>query len=504
MRLTLLLMLAPLCASALLRMEQVLVEEPARTNRDAVAWAESFVPMVTDVATTDYLKTLTATSMYSVGLSIAPGVLSDSTERFSTSWDYVFRQGGGIAVSNLTVRNELTSLVSPLAINQLLARFVLVTNSGTYGSITADTAAMHGAVFDSGNLSGAVTVYTGVIADTLHTTSLAPTGGVLTVDSPVVYFAQEPIFTQSSDIYKGTEYGASSSFDSLGTFNLGKYGDGVMWLTTTNMGLAQFSEVQSVGLDKAGPRIRYDVGGGRTAAATWSCVPLLITHYDRNDLDFPTGFWEYSQQSVAAAYTNIVDAVELMFDARGEGDIAGFTNATDMVGVGISPAIRIQVEAWYSALPSSTTNYHAIASSVSNYVDTVDAMFVQLRGPGTVCVVDKWFGFYLNYSRYRQMLPEKGCIYRVTMQLHLAEGVAFSTTPSRYWLVMNGTRRLVHTVSSEGESGASFTFLGLTDETPGYLYLDLSEFAKNNKQVLNATYYYVKLELLKGLSPWQH
>lgn len=498
------LVMLPLLASAV-RMEQILMEEPGQTNRSASAWAAAHTPIISDVATAEYLRTLVATSIYSVGIAEAPVVLSASTERFSTNWSYAFVRGGGIAVSNLTVRDTLTSSAAQLLVSNLNSRFAWVTNSGNYGNIVATDATLRGSSFTAEDLSSSVTVDTEVNAGVLVTEELSPTGGVLTINSPAVYFAREPVFTEASDIYSSTNYESSSSFASLGTFNLGKYSEGLMWLTTTNMGLRQVSELQSVGMDVVSQNVNYDVGNGLTAPASWSCVPVMTTQYDSSDAYFTTGFWEYSQESVAAAYDSITSAVTSIFIELGTGSVysvAGYTNAALMNAAGPSPALRIQVESWYKSLPS-TTNYAGAVIAASNYVAAVDTMFAQLRGEGSVCVVDRFVGNYVSYTRYKQTLPRANAIYRVTMQLHLTGDIGFSDTSARYWLMMNGVRRLMHTVSSGGESGAAFTFIGKTGETPGYLYLDLSEFAKINSSVLNSTWYYVKLELLRGFSPCQ-
>jgi len=489
-----------------LRPEQVLMEEGSRTNRSAAAWLADSMPVVSDVATYDYMRALVTTSMYATGISTAPGALSLSTERFSTNWSYSFRSPGGMSIVDLEVRNRLSVLPTTFLAQDLTSRFLMVTNRGDYGVIAASNVTLRGSSYSAEDIVSSVAVATPVSVGTLALDEFVPSGGVLRVAAPAVHFSREPVFMQASDIYAGTNYASTASFDSLGEFNLGKYSAGLMWLTTTNMGLRQMNDLQSVGMANVGGNVTYDVGRGVRAPAGWACVPVVVTQYDLSNPGFSEGYWEYSPSNAVVSYGVMTSAVGMAFSSLGTGvvqSVAGYTNAASLVANSPSPSAANQVDYWYRTLTATTgVDTVSLAYAVSNYVVATYSMFSQLRGEGSVCVVDERASSYAKYTRYRQTMPAEGGLYRVTMQLHLTGSASFSATPSRYWLLMNNGRRLVHTVSSAGEIGAAFTFIDTSREPPGYLYLDLSEVANRNSGVLNSIWYYVKVELLRGFNTW--
>lgn len=154
-----------------------------------------------------------------------------------------------------------------------------------------------------------------------------------------------------------------------------------------------------------------------------------------------------------------------------------------------------------------------LAAAISKYskatevaLDPTTGLLGETAERGVLAVADNRKGGVINYSKYRQMLPEKGGYYRVTMQLSFNDPEELpSPTPARYWLVSKGKRLLTHTVSAAGETGPAFAFLDMTTSDPGYLYLDMSEFVKiHGIKVLKAASYYVKLEALRGLDKWHN
>ena len=99
MKLSLLIGFLPVAALSV-GMEQIVVEEPGRTNRSAQAWADAAQPGRL-AATMPYVDSIAATSTYPAGLVYVPAALAAST-----------RSAAAKASSGVSCRNACTSASS--------------------------------------------------------------------------------------------------------------------------------------------------------------------------------------------------------------------------------------------------------------------------------------------------------------------------------------------------------------------------------------------------------
>jgi len=568
-----------IASASAINMEQVLMEEPMATNRNASVW--SGVPLVTGAATREYLKTLMVTSSYQNALEQISAILSETTERFSTDWSYIFTLGGGIRLSVLEVRSTL-GVDKPVYSPGLLAtRYLSVTNGGQYGTVTAGTALISGTTIGVGETaaSSASVVTTGVFSTSYLT------GGAVTIDAPAVLFTRPPILYRQGSV-ASNGWASSSSIKYVGGLSIGAYYDGVMRLNPTNSSVGLVYTLVGSGIG-ANIKLYENPTGDAYALSSVADIPVLVSHYPIAEPLFVTGFWKYSSDEVDAATIVLTSAVSRCFAvltdnvsiayinggtnvanytsvaalntdspalgpmfhvsdwrdaltntvaglalADGAGGVVAtnslgtiFTNSWDTVVV-TNVALEVvtntlAVSTITSSLGTSLTNSYGevmagmtnISVSVSNYVaatglilDPTTGMIGETASRGVVAVADNRTDGRVNYSKYRQMLPEGDRYYRVSMQLNFRDpAVLPSATPARYWLKMNGRKLTGHRVSSAGETGPAFAFIDTTSTTPGYLYLDMSEFvAIHGINVLKGASYYVKLESLRGLDPWHN
>lgn len=471
--------------------DQILMEEPARTNRSAMAWIDAMDPYETDVAQSNVLQSLCYQMAFDNGMTIVPGVLEASTERFSTNWSYGFKDGGGIGADCIDVRHDLTSGANPLVVSNLVTRFLAVTNRGAYGYMDINSATIQSS---RTNLTGVSTIGS-FKAGVLKAPSVEATDGTLDIVAPSVYFEKEPVFPVAGGIFSSTNYPPMATFRSCGYFNVGKYADGLMWMSRTNTGWSTANVLQSIGMEETYPNITYPMSGGRQPA-DWSCVPVLTTYRSNDDYAYTMGWWEYDQHDMAEAYISMTNAVTDMFAHTN--NVAGFTTAASMIQMGASPAVSRDVFAW--AQGDSVTG--VLETATDTYLDSILVQINAAKEAGTVCVSDGHTDDYVAYHRYQHMQVATDALIRVSVSLQFTNSAALSATPARYWLTAEGNKLLTRRVSSAGDFGPAFTVTSPDSPAKGYLYLDLSEVAEIHSNALKSAWYYVKFEELKGFTTW--
>jgi hypothetical protein len=240
------LMILAAMTSAAVTPVQILMEEPARTNRSAQAWLDDNTPITSDVALRSMITAPAYRLAYSNGLSVIPGILGAGTERFSTNWSYRFKEGGGIGADAVEVRNDLTSYADPLVISNINTRFLNVTNRGTYGTFTGESISL---TAPRTSLSSVTEVSGGTTVSSLRSPVVSSLLSDLTLSAPAVLFLNEPILPAASGVISNTNYPPMSMFHSAGMFNIGDYVDNLMWLIRKNTGLFTVSILASTGMD---------------------------------------------------------------------------------------------------------------------------------------------------------------------------------------------------------------------------------------------------------------
>jgi len=474
---------------------QILMEEPGRTNRSAQAWLDDNVPITSDVALKSRIPAVAYRLAYSNGLSVIPGILGASTERFSTNWSYRFRNGGGVGADVVEVRNDLTSYADPLIIDNINTRFLVVTNRGTYGNFTSESISL---TAPRTNLSSVTTVGGGTTVFSLRSPVVSSPLSDLTISAPAVLFLNEPVIPAASGVVSNTNYPPMSVFNSAGMFNVGTYVDNLMWLARTNTGWFTANVLQSIGMDNVYPNVVFSVNGGNEPA-DWAHIPVLTTLRNTEDVYYDTDWWEYSQDDMIAAYGDMTNAVYAIFSSTGGvTDVIGFTNELALIEASPSPVVSTSLYAW-----GLTNKYGDIRSAVSVYLAAAAIQFNVSRGDGVVCVADDVSSGYVDFHRYHHMAVNTTALMRVSVSMHFTNSAALSAETARYWLVAGNDKILTKRVSSAGERGPAFTLTGPATSVSGYLFLDLSEMVQVHSNALRSAWYYVKFEELKGFDTWQ-
>lgn len=604
MKLSLLIGFLPVAALSV-GMEQIVVEEPGRTNRSAQAWADAAQPGRL-AATMPYVDSIAVTSTYPAGLVYVPAALAAGTERFSTNWSYSFRPGGGVVVDTIEVRDSLTIDASPISIPFFDTRFLLVTNSGVYGAVDVDGGVSIRGPVSTGVMSGAQassSVAT-VAVDVVNTAVLGGVGGPLVFDAPVVYVKgglayQElvgsggptgsPPTSVVSDVgllgfaeydrglldlvhrrtpmspYADQYFPSHREWDALYEQHaaLGNVASGVsadfsnlFWLTgPTNV--MRFNrtfkpdtplvpddaappgvlsrELRWVGLEGTGAKFEG-------APASWANVPVLCTWHNVSDLGFAATWWKYSRADMALAGPAFTNAVDFVFANAPAGELWHYSSKTGVDKVTVTRASALAAGVTYANAASivlgtlryarelerdaAVVNAEGWAAFQANFglpVDIgklpegmweavlalCDAVVVsanEMVVGGMVPLAYARSSGSVSFKAYRQFKPDpaRRRLYRVTVQLWFTEPPDLGTKAARYWLTMNGRRLLARRLSANGETGAAFALIDSGASAPGYLYLDLSEFERVfGRELLLKSGYYVKIEELRGITPWQ-
>ena len=606
MKLSLLIGFLPVAALSV-GMEQIVVEEPGRTNRSAQAWADAAQPGRL-AATMPYVDSIAVTSTHPAGLVYVPAALAAGTERFSTNWSYSFRPGGGVVVDTSVVRDSLTIDASPISVPFFDTRFLLVTNSGVYGAVDIDGGVSIRGPASTGVMSGAQassSVAT-VAVDVVNTAVLGGVGGPLVLDAPVVYVKGGLAYRELVGSGGPTGSPPTSVVSDVGLLGFAEYDRGLLDLVhrrtplspyadqyfpshknwdviyklfdtprafgiTTSFGNlfwltgppgmlrfdnAYFPNAPLVPDDAAPPgflsrELRW-VGLEGTGVkfegtpASWANVPVLCTWHNVSDLGFAATWWKYSRADMALAGRAFTNAVDFIFTHAPAGGLWYYDTATGVdrvtvtrasvlaAGMTVSNAANVVLgtmklafdtdlgltsNVTYWTRPFSWSTYRnsgipvdigklpegmwgAVLALCDAVVVSANEMVVEgmvplayARSPGSV-----------SFKAYRQFKPDpaRRRLYRVTVQLWFTEPPDLGTKAARYWLTMNGRRLLARRLSANGETGAAFALIDSGASAPGYLYLDLSEFERVfGRELLLKSGYYVKIEELRGITPWQ-
>lgn len=604
MKLSLLIGFLPVAALSV-GMEQIVVEEPGRTNRSAQAWADAAQPGRL-AATMPYVDSIAVTSTYPAGLVYVPAALAAGTERFSTNWSYSFRPGGGVVVDTSVVRDSLTIDASPISIPFFDTRFLLVTNSGVYGAVDIDGDVSIRGPVSTGVMSGAQassSVAT-VAVDVVNTAVLGGVGGPLVFDAPVVYVKGGLAYQELVGSGGPTGSPPTSVVSDVGLLGFAEYDRGLLdlvhrrtpmspyadqyfpshreWDALYEQHAALGNEASGVSADFSnlfwltGPTnvMRFNrtfkpdtplvpddaappgflsrelrwVGLEGTGAkfegvpASWANVPVLCTWHNVSDLGFAATWWKYSRADMVLAGPAFTNAVDFIFANAPAGGLWYYSSKTGVDKVTVTRASALAAGVTYANAASIVlgTLRHAreleMDAAVANAEDWAafqanfglpvdigrlpegmweavlalcDAVVVsanEMVVEGMVPLAYARSSGSVSFKAYRQFKPDpaRRRLYRVTVQLWFTEPPNLGTKAARYWLTMNGRRLLARRLSANGETGAAFALIDSGASAPGYLYLDLSEFERVfGRELLLKSGYYVKIEELRGITPWQ-
>lgn len=167
---------------------QVLMEEPGRTNRSALAYLES-LSTVPHFATTGFVRTAAATGAYSIVSATLYPYLAGRTDRFSTNWSYYLRGGGGFAVDNFHVRDTLTVQDLDWTAGGVTSRVVVSPDVSGFADVLAGAADLRGPPSPVDGVDTAVAVF--------RDAHLSRAAGLEYVDAPAVFFHTEPVLSAS-------------------------------------------------------------------------------------------------------------------------------------------------------------------------------------------------------------------------------------------------------------------------------------------------------------------
>lgn len=175
--------------------QQVVVEEPSRTNRSAqVFWEQMHTNTTPFFATTNFVRFVAATNAYNIILSTLYPMISAWSERFSTNWSYNFQTDGGFNVDNFIVRDNFTSTVMNVTVKDVRARVLISDNASGFSTVTSKVASISGA---TSTLRGANTVSASF--DQADISMLQSPTNVIVIDSPATFFNVDPVIWWSAD-----------------------------------------------------------------------------------------------------------------------------------------------------------------------------------------------------------------------------------------------------------------------------------------------------------------
>ena len=359
------------CASAV-RMEQVLVEEPTQTNRSAAAWAAA--PLVTPAATWEFFRTRMARSSYGAALTLISPILATTTERFSTSWSYIFREGGGVGVDVLEVRATLDVSKPVFSPGTLTTRFLSVTNSGYFSTIEAHDVALSGTGLEGGSaIESSASITTAGVFSTSHLV-----GGDILFDAPAVLFTRAPVLLKVGSAGDTGGWESCSVIKYVGMLPIGAYYDGLLKLDMIRTSTGVAHSLVGMGLG-AGGTLHYAPTGPALAAVSLANVPVLVTHYPVAEPRFFTGFWKRSPEDADAASIVMTSAVSRCFAILASNEaiasINGGTNVASYASVASlnidSPSLGavFRVADWRDALTNTVAGL-ALASGAGGVVAT--------------------------------------------------------------------------------------------------------------------------------------
>lgn len=165
---------------------QVLMEEPGRTNRSALAYLES-LSTTPYFATTGFVRTTTATNAYfSVSSTLYP-YMAGRMDRFTTNWSYIMRPGGGFNVDNFHVNNTLTVRDLDWTAGDVTSRLTMSEDVSGFAVVAADTAELRGEESSVTGVDAGMSMFRDV--------HLSQVRGLDSIDTGAVYFRVAPVMS---------------------------------------------------------------------------------------------------------------------------------------------------------------------------------------------------------------------------------------------------------------------------------------------------------------------